>query len=71
MRVDPVGLLVIRAWAEEGSQSRLRAELKFTCDTTRGFEPALIFSEPDAVAAAVRTWLETFLAATGTGRASS
>jgi hypothetical protein len=61
MAVAPVGLLVIRAWVEEGSERPLRAEVRLTADSGRGFEPELVFSEPVAVQALVRAWLDDVL----------
>jgi len=58
----PVGLLVIRAWIEEGAQQPLRVELTLTADVERGFERQLMFAEPTAVEAFVRTWLLEVLA---------
>jgi hypothetical protein len=65
VETDPVGLLLIRAWMEHGSEQSLRAEVKFTCDTTRGFELALTLSDPEAVVAAVEAWLAEMVNACG------
>jgi hypothetical protein len=64
MSVAAVGLLVIRAWLEEGSERPLRVEVRVTGDTARGFERELAFSEPAPVQALVRVWLEEVLAGT-------
>jgi hypothetical protein len=58
----PVGLLVVRAWVEEGSGRPLRVEVRLTADSGRGFERELTFSEPAAVEALVRAWLDDVLA---------
>jgi hypothetical protein len=63
MAVAPVGLLVIRAWVEEGSERALRVEVRVTADTARGFERELAFSESGPVEALVRAWLAQVLAA--------
>lgn len=57
MTVAPVGLVIIRARLEEGSSRPLRAEVRLTADTTRGFERELTLTEADAVAEVVRGWL--------------
>jgi hypothetical protein len=60
--VAAVGLLVIRAWLEEGSERRLRVEVRVTGDVARGFQRELAFSEPAPVQALVSVWLEAVLA---------
>jgi hypothetical protein len=60
--VTGIGLLVMRAWMEEGSHRPLRVEVRLTADTCQGFEPELTFSEPVAVKALVRAWLDAVLA---------
>jgi hypothetical protein len=62
MGMVPVGLLVIRAWLEEGSERRLRVEVRLTADTKCGFERELVLSEPAPVEALVRAWLADVLA---------
>ena len=57
MAVAPVGLLVIRAWLEEGAVRPLRVQVRLTGDSARGFERELAFSEPAPVEALVRAWL--------------
>ena len=57
MAIAPVGLLVIRAWVEQGSKRPLRVEVRLTTDTERGFERLLTLSEPTPVEAVVRAWL--------------
>lgn len=57
MGIAPVGLLVIRAWVEHGSERPLRAEVRLTADTERGFERQLTLSEPAPIEAVVRAWL--------------
>jgi hypothetical protein len=49
-----VGLLVILAWVEEGSRRPLRALVRLTADSGRGFERELMFSEPAPVEGLVR-----------------
>jgi hypothetical protein len=54
-------LLVIRAWVQEGSERPLRVEVRLTADSGRGFEGEFVFSEPAAVEALVRIWLDDVL----------
>ena len=62
MGIAPVGLLVIRAWVEEGSERPLRVEVRLTADTGRGFERELMLSELAPVEAVVHAWLADVLA---------
>jgi hypothetical protein len=62
MAVGDVGLLVIRAWVEEGSVRPLRGEVRLTADSGRGFEREVMFSEPGQVEQIVRAWLADVLA---------
>jgi hypothetical protein len=59
--IAPVGLLVIRAWLEEGSARPLRVEVRLTADSGRGFEREVMCSEPAEVEALVRGWLDDVL----------
>ena len=54
---DDVGLLIIRAWIEEGSSEPLRVQIRVTNDVTAGFERTLTFTQPEEVAATVQAWL--------------
>jgi len=56
------GLLVIRAWLEEGSEQPLRAHIRLTADVSRGFERGMTLAEVDAACQTVRAWLEEMLA---------
>ncbi len=69
MAVAPVGMLVIRAGVEEGSERPLRAEVRLTADSGRGFQRELTFSEAGPVEALVRTWLADLLAGSAGPRA--
>ena len=53
MALARVGVLVIRAWVEEGSRRPLRGLVRLTADSGRGFERELVFSEPARVEALV------------------
>jgi hypothetical protein len=62
MAIAPVGLLIIRAWTQEGSGRPLRVEVRLTGDVWRGFERELTFSESALVEALVADWLDEVLA---------
>ena len=51
------GLLIIRAWAEPGSSSPLRAQLRLTTDVSAGLERSETLTQADAVVEVVRAWL--------------
>jgi hypothetical protein len=57
-----IGLFIIRAWAEPGSSSPLRAEIRLTTDVSLGFERSLTVAQEDAVVEAVQAWLAEMLA---------
>ena len=57
MPSDRTGLLIIRAWIEEGSSEPLRAQLQLSTDVSAGFERTLTFASAEAVCAAVHEWL--------------
>ena len=57
MASDRTGLLVIRAWVEEGSSQPLRAQLRFSGDVSAGFERTLTLARPEEVGATVQEWL--------------
>jgi hypothetical protein len=61
--IASVGLLVIRAWVEDGSTRPLRAEIRLTADIALGFERRIILSEARPVNEGVRAWLEAVAAA--------
>lgn len=54
---DDVGLLIIRAWIEEGSSEPLRARIRVTNDVAAGIERTLTLTQPEEVAATVQAWL--------------
>jgi hypothetical protein len=51
------GLLIIRAWAEPGSSSPLRVQIRLTTDVSLGVERSETLTEADAVVEVVRAWL--------------
>lgn len=61
MASDRTGLLIIRAWIEEGSSEPLRAQIRLTGDVSIGFERELTLARTEEVCAAVREWLADIL----------
>jgi hypothetical protein len=57
MASDTTGVLIIRAWIEQGSSAPLRARVRMTTDVASGVERTQTFSQAEDVAAAVRAWL--------------
>jgi hypothetical protein len=51
------GLLIIRAWAEPGSSSPLRVQIRLTTDVSLGVERSETLADADAVVEVVRAWL--------------
>jgi hypothetical protein len=56
------GLLIIRAWAEPGSSSPLRVQIRLTTDVSLGVERRETIADADAVVEVVRTWLQEMAA---------
>jgi len=61
MASDRTGLLIIRAWVEEGSSEPLRAHIRISDDVEDGFRRTLTLSRPEAVCAEVEQWLAQIL----------
>lgn len=57
MASDRTGVLIIRAWIEDGSSEPLRAQIRIISDVSAGIERTLTLSRPEAVCATVREWL--------------
>lgn len=55
------GLLIIRAYRENGSSSPLRAEIRLTSDVSVGIERTLTLVDRDRVSEVVRRWLDDIL----------
>ncbi len=55
---DRPGLLIIRAWIEEGSSEPLRVQVRVANDVSAGFDRVLMLSRADAVCATVGEWLD-------------
>ena len=51
------GLLIIRAWAEPGSPSPLRVQIRLTTDVSLGVERSETLTEADVAIEIVQTWL--------------
>jgi len=51
------GLLIIRAWAEPGSSSPLRVQIRLTTDVSLGVEHSETTTEADAAIEIVQIWL--------------
>jgi hypothetical protein len=52
------GLLIIRAWAEPGSSSPLRVQIRLTTDVSLGVERSETITESDAAIEIIQTWLQ-------------
>lgn len=61
MSTDRTGLLIIRAWIEEGSPEPLRARIRLTRDVSAGIERTLTVSRVEQVGATVEEWLADML----------
>jgi hypothetical protein len=61
MPQDQTGLLIIRAWVEQGSAKPLRAQVRLTTDVAAGFASEVTLADVNAVSAAVETWLQDVL----------
>lgn len=61
MTGERTGLLIIRAWVEQGSSEPLRAQLRLTGDVSSGIERTFTLAHPDAVCAVVQEWLTDVL----------
>ncbi len=61
MAKDRTGLMIIRAWVEEGSPKPLRAHIRLTSDITTGVERAWTLADAEDVCAAVDAWLRDVL----------
>ncbi|MEX2229541.1 MAG: hypothetical protein WEB13_07885 [Dehalococcoidia bacterium] len=61
MSGEHVGILIIRAWTEQGSRVQLRAHVRQTTDVSAGLQGGTTVTDEDAVVELVRTWLGTIL----------
>lgn len=58
------GLMVIRAWVEEGSSEPLRVHIRLTTDVSKGYQRTLSVSNREAASAVVEGWLMDLMADT-------
>ncbi len=61
MATERTGLLIIRAWVEEGSSAPLRAQLSMTSDVAAGMEHSSVHSDVADVGIEVEGWLREIL----------
>lgn len=54
---DSTGLMIIRAWTEQGSSDPLRAHVRLTTDVEAGFQRVVTLCHPDEVTSLVSAWL--------------
>ena len=57
MTTARTGLLIIRAWMEQGSSQPLRAHIRLTSDVSAGIERTVTVARADEVGATVQDWL--------------
>ena len=55
------GLLIIRAWIENGSTKPLRAQIRLTADVSTGITNELTLADAASVTAAVGAWLQAIM----------
>ena len=60
-RSDKTGLLIIRAWVEEGSSEPLRACVRSTTDISARMERTLTLARAEEVGGTVQKWLAEVL----------
>ncbi len=60
MATDRTGVLIIRAWVEEGSSEPVRAQILMTNDVSCGYEREVTLCDTGAVGAQVEEWLSQF-----------
>jgi hypothetical protein len=56
-----IGVLVVRAWLEDASDTVLRARITQTLDITAHDDVVIVVSTSDDVCDAVRAWLDAFV----------
>jgi hypothetical protein len=57
MANNTTGLLIIRAWIEEGSSEPLRTQIRISTDVSAGIERTLTLARAEDVCATVHEWL--------------
>jgi len=63
MTLSPTGLLIIRAWIEQGPSKPLRAHIRISADVSNGFERETTLTDVSEVSGVVESWLRDALAA--------
>ena len=58
---DPCGLMIIRAWIEDGSSEPLRAQIRISTDVSAGFERTVSLARAEDVSTTVQGWLADML----------
>ena len=58
---ERTGLMIIRAWVEQGSARPLRAHLRFTTDVSAAFDGEVTLAAIGDVSSTVEAWLEDVL----------
>ena len=58
MSRDRTGILIIRAWLEQGSTAPLRAHIRQTTDIATGLRDGDTETDEDAITAVVLAWLQ-------------
>jgi hypothetical protein len=66
---ERTGVLVVRAWFEEGSPDVLRARVIRTIDVSARAELVTVVRGKDEVILAVQAWLDAFVGGGSPGRA--
>ena len=61
MALDHTGLLIIRAWVEQGSSKPLRAQIRLTTDVAAGLTSEITLVDVNAVSEEVEAWLQDVL----------
>jgi phosphosulfolactate phosphohydrolase-like enzyme len=61
MPTDRTGLLIIRAWIEEGSKEPLRAQVRIVDDVAAGAERTQTLARVEEVVDTVQAWLADLL----------
>jgi hypothetical protein len=59
MNSQPIGLMVLRVWTEQGSARPLRVDVRQASDLSRGFRRTVTLTDIDLVLATVRSFLES------------
>ena len=67
---DRTGILVVRLWIEADPRDGFRARITRTLDATSTEQSTAAAATPEDVYAVVRTWVDAFVAAHGTGSAA-